>query len=270
MDIRPGTIASAQRVLLERAMSGWKAQGASLLVVGSSWELDPDWLWRRGFDVTIIDRAPDFSGMVRAASPKVACRLGAPDALPFENGSFDYAVLNHQLYASRDAVGRQDILQEALRVASRSILVLEWNRLLSGRLRSAGAGKGVLPCPSGSALPCAYPWEMASLFRQCCPERKTSWLSTWLPGEGLLPGKLLRPVQSACLSLPLGALIGVRLDWRSATGSALSLLDRAKQSLRISAGGREEVLGNGVQGTLRGGSPAGSPSRERRQGSCGT
>jgi hypothetical protein len=238
-------------------MTGWKANGSTLLVVGSGWALDPVWLWRKGFDVTVIDRAADFSSMEDSGNRKITWRQGAPEALPFENGTFDYAMLNHRLFASRERWSRQDILQEALRVATRSVLVLEWNRLFSGGLKYSAAEGGATPGSRG-ALPCAYPWEMLSLLRQCCPERKTTWLSTMLCGHHMA-GKLLLPVQTVCLPVPLGALIGVRIDWQSATGSALLLLDRARERLSLSAGEREGVMGQRDATPLVRGTP--SPSR---------
>ena len=257
--------ASAPHRLLERLMAGCAAKESTLLVVGSGWDLDPAWLWRRGFDVTVIDRTPGISRMEGSGSPKITYRQGAPDAMPFENGSFDYIVLNHQLFPSGEEGAGQDILPEALRIASRSILVLEWNRLFADGLQKAVAGDAAAAGCRRNALSCAWPWEMLALFKQCCPERKTSWLSTMLLGSRSrqgMQGRRLFPVENACLSLPVGALIGVRIDWQSATGSGLSLLDRVRERLRISAGESGEVMGSGMRCALQG-LPSASPPAER-------
>ena len=101
METSRSTNACAPHRLLDRLMAGWKAKESRLLVVGTGWDLDPARLWRSGFDVTVIGRAPDVDCM-EGGSRGITFRQGAPDAMPFENGSFDYAVLNHQLFASRE------------------------------------------------------------------------------------------------------------------------------------------------------------------------
>ncbi len=242
-------IANASHRLIVRLWAGRNTRGASLLLVGAEGDLEPDWFWQYGFNVSVIDSPAAISRATHDGSYQTSTYFfGSADSLPFENGCFDYAILNHQLFKAGPGK-KHEILQEALRVASKSVFILEWNKCFSKR-PPAGWRDGALEKSCSSRVPGAYPWELASFLRRCCPERKATWLSTMLLGDRCQKGvgeRLLHPLQSVCLPLPLGALICVRLDWESTTGSALMLFTQVRKRLLAEASGREGVLGRTIE-----------------------
>lgn len=94
-----------------------------ILDVGSGSGLFAEAFALRNLDVTGVDKNPQ---MVKAASDMVLdahFREGTAEKLPFPSDSFDLVFLGHILHESNDPVA---VLQEAARVATLRVAVLEW------------------------------------------------------------------------------------------------------------------------------------------------
>lgn len=158
-----------RRALLYRLLAPWRRRGAGLLQVGLSSGLLPDFFWEAGFDVAALDEDPAVArSSADRTGPRVEHSVGRFDSLPFDDGAFDHVVLAHL------NVRRPAVLAEALRVASRGVIVLEWNRLSPGS-------------PGGKAGR-NWPWTMAWLARRTCPDcgmtlRSVLPLPLWLSGS---------------------------------------------------------------------------------------
>ena len=238
--------AEAQQRLLFSLMYGWRRRGTSLLQIGEGCWLDPDRLWDDGFDVTVaaVDRKlPQYS---RKQTAKCEYIHSAADSVPFDEGHFDYVIVNHQLIGHA-AQQQENILDEALRVASRGVIILEANRFSPGCGLSANTN-----CQPASGadnmqnMRGIWPWKLASLLRRHCHGSKMTWLSSLLfercPSSGMLRA-LLKPACTACFSVPVGKLIGVRIEWESMPVTPIGLLARARASLCMPAKAQESVYG---------------------------
>lgn len=123
-----------RRKLLYHLLSPWRRRGATLLQVGLRGALWPDFFWEAGFDVAALEADPAALEAARdITGPRVEYHVGQPDYLPFDDGRFDHVVLAHLGLTPRMALG------EALRVASRGVIVLEWNRLSLAALSKSPA-----------------------------------------------------------------------------------------------------------------------------------
>lgn len=270
---------SARQRVLDQLISGWRRRGSSLLHIGLSGALSPEVFWAAGFDVTALDRSPERLAASRERTgPKVGYACGSPELLPFGDGEFDYAVLVHQGLKCRRGAGIGAGLSgdstplelvEALRVAARGIIVLEWNRFsLAGVPKSSleeGAGelqeKGVLP------------WELWSMLGRTCPDRRRHmvsalplWLDTW-PRDKVERGlrhalrKLLVPVNITPAALPFGSVLGVRVDWKTAPLTPAGVLRSAAEKL-CPVKPREELIG---RKTVRAAVPVPSSPHKRKE-----
>lgn len=84
----------ARRELLHDLLSPWRRRGRRLLQIGGSPLVPPSLFWEAGFDAVCIESGPDILNAAREESGQVVeYTLGQPDSLPFEDDSFDYAVL---------------------------------------------------------------------------------------------------------------------------------------------------------------------------------
>lgn len=288
-------LSMARQRLLHQLMSGWHRRGASLLQIGLNANVSPAFFWEAGFDVTAVDPSP--SSLAEAAAhtgPRVEYVQGHADDLPFEDASFDYAVLMHQgvrscnekkgflrsLFSERGSVRKglepdegHPALREALRVASRGVLLLEWNRFsLAGEpsaLHALSTGmsgdEGVLR--DRQYVPRAdrtkevfgevWPWELYALARRCSGGRRLLlmsvlplWQGTWPAGGKGWKSTLqhrLSPLNLTPLPLPVGALLGMRIDWASAPVTPVGMLRHAASRL---CPGHDPVL-DARRGALR-------------------
>jgi ubiquinone/menaquinone biosynthesis C-methylase UbiE len=94
-----------------------------VLDVGSGSGLFTEAFALRNLDVTGVDKDPQ---MVKTATDMVLdahFREGSAEKLPFPGDSFDLVFLGHILHESNDPVA---VLQEAARVATLRVAVLEW------------------------------------------------------------------------------------------------------------------------------------------------
>lgn len=201
-----------RRKLLYYLLSPWRRRGASLLQVGLRDGLWPDFFWEAGFDVTALDADPAAVEASREATgPKVEYALGQPDHMPFDDSQFDHVVIVHSGLEPRMVLG------EALRVAARGIIALEWNRFSLAALSRGEARHGV------------WPWMLTWLGRKACPECRMSLYSVlrwpvfaW-PGSRPRPESRPGPGQSGAkrprrrlrepvTPLPFGAIMGLRME----------------------------------------------------------
>ena len=244
---------SARQRMLDHLLAGWRRRGSSLLHIGLNGELSPETFWEAGFDVTALDRSPERLSLFREKTgPKVEYSCGNPELLPFGDGEFDYAVLVHHGLKKRKRAGigagfAADMpaeLSEALRVASRGVIIIEWNRfsLAWPPFQEKGAEE------EGGVLP----WELCSLVRRACPERRRHlvsvlplWRGTW-PSENTGPiallCKALIPLNITPVALPFGAVLGMRVDWKSLPLTPADVLRTAAEKL-CPVQPREGVLG---------------------------
>lgn len=258
-DVRRRFLFSARQRVLESLLSGWRRRGSSLLHIGLNGGLSPECFWEAGFDVTALDRSPEKLVLWREQTgPKVEYACSNPELLPFGDGEFDYAVLVHQGLKRRKAAGigagfSDGIpaeLAEALRVAARGIIILEWNRFSLGGVPvlEQEAGKG--EAPERGVLP----WELWSLLGHACPGRRRHlasvlplWQASWPTGEdGGRVRSFLRsffsPLNITPAALPFGSVLGVRVDWNSVPLTPAGVLRCAAEKFCPSQP-REEVLG---------------------------
>ena len=140
-DVRRRFLFSARQRVLDSLLSGWRRRGSSLLHIGLNGGLSPECFWEAGFDVTALDRSQEKLVFWREQTgPKVGYACSSLERLPFGDGEFDYAVLVHHGLKRRKAAGIgaglsdgiPSELAEALRVAARGIIILEWNRFSLG------------------------------------------------------------------------------------------------------------------------------------------
>lgn len=219
-----------RRRLLQRLLAPWRRRGATLLQVGLGDGLLPDFFWEAGFDVAALDADPATLEAAREATgPRVDYALGKPDYLPFDDGRFDHVVLAHLGLTPRMALG------EALRVASRGVIVLEWNRLCLAALSRGPWRRGV------------WPWSLTWLGRKACPDGRMSlysvlpWpLFVW-PGRKPAPAgamdktrpsvrRSVRRARDLVVPAPVGAIMGLRLEKNPALSTPVGAVTDAPQS----------------------------------------
>lgn len=153
-------MALRRRTLLYHLLSPWRRRGASLLQVGLGSGLLPDFFWEAGFDTSALDAELEQVDAARARTgPKVEYSLGQPNYLPFDDGTFDYVVLTHLGLRNRKDAREwmAETLHEAVRVAGRGVIILEWNRLswpVSREQRKAGV----------------WPLQLIWQARKVCPD----------------------------------------------------------------------------------------------------
>ncbi len=284
-EMRQRFLFAARLRLLHQLISGWRRRGSSLLQIGLNAGTSPEIFWEAGFDVTAADPSPARLEAAHAQTgPKVSYVCAKPDLLPFDDGHFDYAVLVHQGLTRSRAGGSGESLSgddalpelaEALRVASRGIIVLEWNRFsLPGvphPLLDASPDEGRRGEDAG-----VWPWELWGLLGRFCPKKSRKlrsvlplWSCTWPAcapdeGKGLAAAwrKALVPCNLSPVPLPFGALLGVRVDWISVPLTPAGMLCTAAERLLSPAKPREGVLGRGAETSA---SPTSFSPQKRKQ-----
>lgn len=252
-------LSEARQRVLHQLISGWKRRGSSLLQIGLNAGFSPEFFWEAGFDVTALDRSPACLAAAREQTgPRVEYVCGSPAHLPFDDGSFDYAVLVHHGLGPKN--GGAARLEEALRVSARGIIVMEWNSFsLAGVPRSPHA-HWTAPedeaCSACEEPPRGVkPWELYSMVRRACPGRPMFFVSALLLGESTWPDgapgvmaslrRTAAPLNLAPLPVPVGALLGLRVDWAAVPLTPIGMLKNAAVSLCAPAkGAREQVMGS--------------------------
>ena len=248
---------SARQRLLDELLSGWRRRGSSLLHIGLNGGLSPECFWEAGFDVTALDRSRErIATCFEQTGPKVEYACGSPDYLPFGDGEFDYAVLAYHGLKRRKAVGLgaglsgdgiPAELTEALRVAARGVIILEWNSFSLARAPSLVQAGEATTSERG-----ILPWELWALLGRACPERRRRFLSSMPLWQGMWPSdgeaftkrlrRMLAPINSTPTILPFGVLLGVRVDWNSVPLTPAGVLRSAAEKL-CPAKPQEELVG---------------------------
>jgi SAM-dependent methyltransferase len=95
----------------------------SVLDVGTGTALFAESFSKRGLEVSGVDVNPEVLVAAYQFVPKGNFREGIAEALPYQDGSFDFVFLGLVLHESDDAL---KALMEARRVAGQCVGILEW------------------------------------------------------------------------------------------------------------------------------------------------
>ena len=226
-----------RRDLLHDLISPWRRRGRKLLQIGGSALVPPALVWEAGFDAVCLETELSVLNEARESSGQVVeYFLGQPDLLPFDDDSFDYAVLPDLpaivplAVPSGEAGGKaakdalRAVIEEAVRVASHGIILMSGNPLFTANWRREGKMRGV------------WPWELWLTARKVVPQCHVTLRSACglplmftrkkisaqtaggaLPFPGCNSHSLLSP-------LPLGAVYGLRLAWTPLAGTPVGAL----------------------------------------------
>jgi hypothetical protein len=211
------------RELLHGLLSDWPRRSRSLLVMGAGSAELVESVWEAGFDVTVQDN--DASRLERVGSlmgRRVECVLSAPDHLPFDDKSFDYAAASPALEFAGDL---EAVQAEMGRLSCGGVILIFFNAWsvfgLEYRTRRA---------PAFAVAPGRLhnPYTPAATARKVWPGKTRVWASA-LPGPCCTwrNGFFWRRVNSLDFPLPLGAVAGLRVDFAPMyAGTPLVLRDR--------------------------------------------
>jgi hypothetical protein len=197
------------RELLRGLLSGRPRRCRSLLVMGAGSVELVESVEQAGFDVTVQDN--DASRLERVASlmgRRVECVLSAPDHLPFDDKSFDYAAASPDL----DFAGDLEAVQAEMgRLSCAGVIHIFFNAWsvfgLECRIRRA-VPHAVAPGRLHS------PYALAATARKIWPGKTWAWVSA-LPGPRCTwrDGFFLRRVNGLSFPLPVGAVAALRVDF---------------------------------------------------------
>lgn len=196
--------------LLRGLLSGWPRRSRSILAFNAGSSDFIELLWESGFDVTGQDSDPGFLDLARARLGKRAdFVLSSPDHLPFDDCSFDYVVAAAamEFWDNPEAV-----LREIKRLACSGVILIfpnAWSFFgLECKLRK---NHGL--CASASPF-LKSPRGMMRLAREVFGKKRTAWASV-LPGPSMTwsPLWLFRPFNAPQFPLPVGAFVGLRIDF---------------------------------------------------------
>ena len=196
--------------LLRELLSGWPRRARSVLVFNAGSGEFLETLWEAGFDVTAQESDQEYLALARERlGSRADFVLSAPDHLPFDDCTFDYAVAVAALEFWENP---EAVLREIGRVACNGLILIfpsAWSLFaLECRLR----GKKNL---CSTALPLLHsPRTITRLVRRVFGKKKLAWLSV-LPGTSHTwrHNRWLAPVNSLHLPLPIGAFAGLRVDF---------------------------------------------------------
>lgn len=224
--------AYAEERLLQHLMSKWQRRGSSLLHIGLHSYTVPEFFWDAGFDVSATDEHADNINFSRERSgPRIEYHRAKGESLPFDDDSFDYAFfslcmadisLSHgfpldegmravtkervEAFVSKDFFAVESVFAEACRVAQRGVIFVAKNAWTMGSFE--GHGKKMNPYSL---------WKKAS---SACPVGQVSMESS-LVYPRIIQKKI---PDMACSTLPVGALLGVRMDFNAPIVRGLGLL----------------------------------------------
>lgn len=206
-----GTFALRREYLLfQRLVSEWPRRGHSLLDVACGTGVFLEMLWEYGFDVTGLDPAPDNLKTARERlGHRAEFRLGQPDYLPFDDQSMDYVSLISLLEYVENP---KDVLAEALRVASRGVVVGFMNSTSLYHALQGPPWPWIPPEKRRSGL-WINSWRLARLVREIDPDVRISVRSVLVgPPGGWKEKGLLQRVNALEIPFPLGAYAAMRID----------------------------------------------------------
>ena len=200
-------VLARKQELLRRLLSGWVRRSRSMLVVQAGEGLFLESLWESGFDVSGQESDPALLDAARARlGARAEYALGAPDHLPFDSCSFDYAVAVDALEFCREP---EAVLAEMDRVACGGVLLMipnAWSLsgLCSRRTAAYGALRPLLQSPG----------VLYRMVKKVFAGHRAVWTSSLLG-----PVWSWRPHPSAIFAnsldthLPLGAVLCIRIDF---------------------------------------------------------
>jgi hypothetical protein len=141
------------RGLVDVLVAPWPQRHQKLLVVGTDPGIVCHQLCSRGFAVTLAAPTPTFLAQTRERCPSVDLHLAQPDHLPWEDGSFDFAI---SLFAWQEAEMPR-CLRELIRVVQGGVVVIFGDAWAIGRLAQ-------------STPPVSAPWwKVRAALRRCAP-----------------------------------------------------------------------------------------------------
>jgi len=139
--------------LIDALMAPWPRGQWKLLVVGADEGIVCHHFWSRGVIVTLAASAPTFLAQTRDRCPSVDLHLAQPDHLPWEDGSFDFAI---SLFAWQEPEMPR-CLRELIRVVQGGVVVIFGDAWAIGRLAQ-------------STPPASAPWwKVRAALRRCAP-----------------------------------------------------------------------------------------------------
>ena len=213
------------RDMLRRLLSGWPRRSRSVLVFNAGSGDFLETLWEAGFDVTAQENDAAFLETARARlGSRAEFVLSAPDRLPFDDCSFDYAVAACALeFWERP----EAVLEEIGRLACSGVILIvpnAWSLFgMECRLR-----KSAPLCASARPL-LQSPLRLHRLARRIYGGKKAAWASV-LPGVSFTWKNrgLMRLLNGPIAPLPLGAFTGLRIDFgRMYAGTPTVISSRA-------------------------------------------
>lgn len=170
---------------LQANIASWRRRNTRLLEINCGRGLCLQMLWECGFDVTGSSALPEERSAAFVNAPHGTEILAASDDdIPVETDAFDWVILHlgqHDVRRMRLAV------QEAMRIASRGLVISFWNRSsLLRPLHAFGCTRFTLPCRG------LFVWQVLGAVRD-------------FPGKKRLSGCLPLPFVSGLFSLLGGA-----------------------------------------------------------------
>ena len=216
----------ARRELLHDLLSPWRRRGRRLLQIGGSPLVPPSLFWEAGFDAVCIESGPDILNAAREESGQVVeYTLGQPDSLPFEDDSFDYAVLPDSSSVLPSSVPRgaalRAVVAEAVRVASHGVIMVSANPLAPANWKRERGERGVWPWDLWLAARRAAPGCRVTLRGVCRVPLMSGRQRTPAPETSLPSGRNARFLTGP---LPLGAAYGLRIGWTPLAGTPVGAL----------------------------------------------
>ncbi len=196
-------IFSLQLKLLQKALAPWHRRSARLVEINCGDGSYLPFLWHSGFEVIATEANPVLREQAEAQKPFIEIRAAQDNDLPFEDDSFDWAIMH---IIPRPDSQLESSLQECMRVAKRGLMFSFWN---------------------SASLPCLC-WRLS--HRQAWPPNSISLARVWKHVKNLRIGSmsvmttLLAPfcswrqkkffltLNSAFSLIPVGAWGLIRLD----------------------------------------------------------
>lgn len=193
---------------LQANIASWRRRNTRLLEINSGMGFGLKMLWECGFDVTGTSVSPAERAQAAHVAPHGAEILAAADDdIPVDADAYDWVILH---LGDHDALQTRRAVQEALRIASRGLVICFWNRGFLLRPLPFLWRKRFQPPYRGQFL-----WQV---LREVRGHTGRKWLSGCLP----LPSMwgvfgLLGGAGRVCSAL-LGAWVMLRIDLEPAAG----------------------------------------------------
>lgn len=193
---------------LQANIASWRRRNTRLLVINCGKGLCLQMLWECGFDVTGTSACPSERALAARVAPHgTEILAAADDDIPVDADDYEWVILH---LGDHDARQTRLAVQEAIRIASRGVVICFWNRgFLLRPLPFLWRKRFHLPCRG------QYLWQVLRAVRGFTGRK---WLSGCLPLPfmwgffGLLGG-----AGRVCSAL-LGAWVMLRIDLDPAAG----------------------------------------------------